>query len=144
MTRGEAQAFFAHYAERFTAGDGDAIADLWHTPSGITDTRDGAARVTPWTEEAPMRANMRALCELYASAGPHEWSFELRRLEPLGEHHAFALVAWTMRRPSGEFMQHFATGYQLGRTSHGWRVLFCTAFQENLEDTRKHHHHAAA
>lgn len=137
MTESEARDFFMRYAEAFTAGDGDAIADLWHTPSALTDTRAGAARVTAWTDEPPMRANMHALCEVYADAGPHEWHFELRRLEPLGSHHAFARVAWTLRRPAGEFMQHFLTGYQLGLTVAGWRVLFCTAYQEDLSERRR-------
>jgi hypothetical protein len=136
MTPEHACGFFSRYAALFSAGDGDAIADLWHTPSSIADSRDAAARVTTWTEEAPMRANMHALCELYADTGPHEWRFELRRVEPLGPDHAFVLVAWAMHRPTGELMQQFCTGYQLGQTAAGWRVLFCTAFQEELHGRR--------
>lgn len=46
MTLEQAQAFFERYREAFNAGDGDAVADLWHSPSAITDSRDGVARVS--------------------------------------------------------------------------------------------------
>ncbi len=133
MSEAQAQAFFAHYAERFTAGDGDAIADLWHTPSSIADTHEGVARVTAWTDEAPMRANMRALCAVYAKAGSHRWGFELRDVQALGECHVFVRVRWHMFGADGVRLQQFETGYQLGRTAAGWRVLFCVAYEERLD-----------
>ena len=36
MGHAEVQAFFDAYREAFKRLDGDAVAELWHTPSGIT------------------------------------------------------------------------------------------------------------
>lgn len=138
MSRDQARVFFTRYRDAFNAGDGDAVAALWHTPSTLADTRDGVARVTCWVDEAAMRANMVALCAVYRGVGEHAWAFELIDPVPLGANHAFANVRWTMTR-CGEMVQCFATAYQLGRFDNGWRVLFCTAYQEDLAQA----HHAA-
>lgn len=139
MTLQEAQAFFTRYREAFNAGDGEAVADLWHSPSAIADSREGLGRVSWWAEDAPMRANMQALCAVYRDLGPHAWTFEIRDHIPLGANHGFSHVAWTLRRAGDELpLQQFCTGYQLARLAHGWRVMFCTAYQEDLSETRKH------
>ncbi|MBA4343595.1 MAG: hypothetical protein C0423_15765 [Methylibium sp.] len=138
MTLEQAQAFFERYRDAFNAGDGDAVADLWHSPSAITDSRDGVARVSWWGEDAPMRANMQALCGVYRDVGPHDWMFELRDHVPLGLNHAFTHVAWTLKRSGGEVLPQFCTGYQLAKLAGGWKVLFCTAYQEDLSETRQH------
>ncbi|QPF72421.1 hypothetical protein G8A07_05385 [Roseateles sp. DAIF2] len=134
----QARDFFARYRDAFNAGDAAAVAALWHESSAIADAPDGVARLSCWPEPAAMRANMAALCRVYAELGPHAWSFELREGRPLGAHHFFADVEWSLRRASGELLQRFGTGYQLGRTAQGWRVLFCCAYQEDLTETRKH------
>jgi hypothetical protein len=139
MTRAEVQAFFERYAAAFERGDASAVAPLWHTPSVITDVRDGRACVTCWTEREPMHANMVALCAAYAEAGEHAWRFELTQHVPMGPHHAFTLVRWTMQRLSGEVLQRFSTGYQLARFADGPRVLLCTAYDENLHDFNAAH-----
>ena len=79
MSRTEVQAFFETYREAFNRLDGDAVADLWHTPSAITNTRSGAAtaQLTLWPDDAPMRANHRALCEIYRGNGYHHADFAL-------------------------------------------------------------------
>ena len=43
MTLREVTSFFETYRDAFNRLDGDAVADLWHGASGITDTRDGVA-----------------------------------------------------------------------------------------------------
>ena len=136
MSLQETEAFFTRYCDNFNAGNGDAVADLWHTPSMITDTREGVARVTLWSDDASLRANMHALCEVYRSAGEHRWSFELLDHVALGANHAFAQIGWTMHRPDGEVMQSFATGYQLLRTAAGPRALMCTAYQEDFSELK--------
>lgn len=138
MSLQETEAFFERYRDAFNAGDGDAVADLWHTPSAISDSREGVARVTWWSEDAPMRANMRALCDVYRSAGGHRWSFDLIDHIELGTNHAFAQIGWTMHRLDGEVMQSFATGYQLLRTAAGPRALMCTAYQEEFSELKPH------
>lgn len=138
MSVQETREFFERYRDAFNAGNGDAVADLWHTPSMITDSRDGVARITLWDKDAEMRANMHALCELYRSAGTHQWSFDLTDHMALGPNHAFVRVAWTMQHTDGTMMQSFVTGYQLGRTAAGPRVLMCTAYQEDFSELKRH------
>lgn len=138
MSVQETREFFERYRDAFNASNGDAVADLWHTPSMITDSRDGVARITLWDKNAEMRANMHALCELYRSAGAHQWSFDLIDHVALGSNHAFARIAWTMQHTDGTMMQSFATSYQLGRTAAGTRVLMCTAYQEDFSELKRH------
>lgn len=137
MSLQETREFFARYRHSFNRLDGDAVADLWHTPSAIGDTRDGAAHVTWWAEEAPMRQNMRALCEVYRAAGDAQWAFELLHHVPMGMNHAFAHVRWTLTRADGRLLQRFNTGYQLARFADGPRVLMCTAYQEDLAEWKR-------
>ncbi len=70
MTEQEIRDFFGRYRDAFNELDGDAVADLWHTPSSITDSEADSngkpvARVTLWSDDAPKRKNMRALCDVY-------------------------------------------------------------------------------
>jgi hypothetical protein len=143
MSLHEVETFFGTYADAFTAGDGEAVAALWHAPSLIADTRDGHARVTGWADHEPVRANMLALCAAYANAGPHRWRHRVRQYTPMGANHAFALIDWSMERPGGELLQRFATGYQLARFAAGVKIIACTAFDENLQDFRASTHAAS-
>lgn len=139
MNLDETQAFFEAYRDAFNRLDGDAVAELWHTPSGIVHTRDGEAHatLTQWVEEAPMRANHRALCELYRSNGYHQADFEMVAHTPLGADGAFANVRWTLTRADGSVLQRFCTGYNLARTPQGPRVVLCTAYQENISEMKR-------
>lgn len=132
MTLPETQAFFEAYRDAFNRLDGDAVANLWHGASGIADSRDGAGRLTWWPDDAPMRANHHALCEVYREAGYGGAEFQIEGHQPMGPDHAFALLRWTLRRTDGSVLQRFGTGYQLIRTAAGPRVLLATAFQEDL------------
>jgi len=134
MSREETLAFFDTYRDAFNRLDGDAVADLWCAASGIADSHgpEGSARLTWWPEEAPMRANHRALCGLYGRADCDRADFELQQHQALGAHHAFAHVHWTLRRTDGSLLQQFHTGYQLMRTASGPRVLLAVAHEENL------------
>ena len=69
MSLEETQAFFETYRDAFNRLDGHAVADLWHTPSGITDSggADGAARLTWWPDDAPKRANHVATLSIIGS-----------------------------------------------------------------------------
>jgi hypothetical protein len=126
--------FFNRYRAAFDTLDGDAVADLWHVPCAIASSHaaDAQADVTWWPEDAPMRDNMRALCDLYRNSGYARATFELRGVTPMGPHHAFADVAWTLLRADGSLLQAFRTGYQLMRGGRGLRVLLCIAHDENL------------
>lgn len=133
MSRREVLAFFRRYRKAFDRLDGDAVADLWHTPSSIAD----AARVTHWADAAPMRENMRALCAQYRDAGYHRAEFELLGHLPLGRDQSFAQLRWTLTRRDGSVLQRFGTGYHLVRGEGGVRVLAAAAYQEKLRTTRR-------
>ena len=147
--------FFNHYRDAFNRLDGDAVADLWHSPSGITDTaavesiepgperatgpstlEGGTARLTWWPQDAAMRANMHALCDVYRAAGFANAQFEWIGCVPMGANHAFAHLRWTLHRADGTRLQQFATGYQLLRTAAGWRVMLAVAYSENIREMR--------
>jgi hypothetical protein len=140
MSLDETQAFFESYAEAFNRLDGDAVADLWHSASGITDGQgaEGVARLTWWPEESPMRANHRALCAAYRTAGYASAAFTIEQHVPMGPAHAFAHLHWTLHRADGSTLQQFHTGYQLVRTAKGPRVLLAVAHQENLQGMQRH------
>jgi hypothetical protein len=130
--------FFETYRDAFNRLDGDAVADLWHTPSGIADAKPDAhglpaAQLTWWPEEAAMRSNHRALCEVYRSASYGRADFEISHHQALGHHHATALLRWTITRKDGSVLQRFGTHYHLMRTTQGPRVMLCTAFEEDLQ-----------
>ena len=138
MNQDDIHAFFARYREAFNRLDGDAVADLWHDASGIAHDGLQGGQLTWWAEDAPMRDNHRALCALYRSKGYDRAEFEIVDLVPMGRHHAFAHLLWTLSRADGSVLQRFHTGYQLLRTDHGIRVVLATAYQEDLTEMKRH------
>ena len=140
MSRQETLEFFAHYRDVFNRLDGDAVADAWHVPSGIADSHGpgGTARFTPYADDAALRANMQALCDVYRRNGFARAEFELIDHIALGAQHAFAHVHWTLHRADGAELQSFHTGYQLACTAHGPRALMAVAYQEDLATMSPH------
>lgn len=138
MSLQEVEQFFQRYEAAFNALDGDAVADLWHSPSGIADERAGHGALTWWPDEAPMRANHRALCGVYAQAGFHATEGRIVAHQDLGAQHSTALLHWVIRRQDGSELQAFHTHYHLMRGPQGPKVLLCTAFQENLSEMKQH------
>lgn len=140
LGREEAQAFFERYRDAFNRLDGDAVADLWHTASGITDSHgpQGLARLTWWPADEPMRANHHALCQVYRQAGYGRADFDLLHHVPMGPGHAFTHLHWRLQRQDGSPLQQFHTGYQLLRTTQGLRVLLAVAHQEDLAEMKPH------
>ena len=126
------RSYFEHYRDAFNALDGHAVAALWHTPSGIA--QDG--HVTWWADHQLMRDNFAALCEVYRRAGFARTDFELKAVHLLGPQFAWADVQWTIWRNDGTVLQRFDTAYHLIHTEAGWRVLLCTAYQEDLAAMR--------
>lgn len=121
MSRTEVQAFFETYRDAFNHLDGDAVTELWHTPSAITNTRGGEAwaQLCLWTEDGPMRANHRALGDLYRGNRYRDATFEIVDCIGLGAHHAFANLHWSLWRQDGSLLQDFRTGYNLLCTAAG-------------------------
>ena len=138
MSRDEVQSFFERYRAAFDRLDGDAVADLWRSASGIADNHGpaGAARLTWWHDDAPMRANHHALCEVYRHNSYHHADFQITAHQSMGAHHAFAQLHWTLQRADGSLLQQFHTGYQLMRGAHGPQVLLAVAHQEALQDMK--------
>jgi hypothetical protein len=134
MSRDEVAAFFDRYRAAFDTLHGDAVADLWQTPCAIASSNaaDAYAALTWWHDDAPMRKNMRALCDLYRNSGYAHATFELRDVTPMGPHHAFADVGWTLHRADGSLLQAFRTVYPRMRSENGLRVRHCIAHDENV------------
>ena len=141
MSLREVQAFFQTYQEAFNRLDGDAVADLWHSQSGIADSRDGHGRVTWWADDATMRANQIALCAIYRGNGYDHAEFDIEAHQALGANHAFARLHWTLWRADGSLLQGFQTGYNLIRTAQGPKVLLATAYEEDLQTMKRHAAH---
>ena len=140
MSPRETQAFFESYRDAFNRLDGNAVADLWHGSSGITDSgaAGSVARLTWWNDDAPMRANHIALCAAYRSHHYGRADFTIEQHLALGPNHAFVHLHWTLQRQDGSLLQQFHTGYQLMRTTAGPRVLLAVAHQENLSEMKNH------
>lgn len=139
MSRAEIESFFIRYRDAFNQLDGDAVADLWHVPCGITDDRV----VTWWSEDAPMRANHQALCAVYAAADYAHADFEIVHAHAMGANDAFVHIDWALQRHDGSLLQRFRTGYNLRRTPAGLKVLLATAYSEDLGAMKKENRHAA-
>jgi hypothetical protein len=134
VDRLEIEAFFERYRDAFNALDADAVADLWHTPSSITDTPPGdvAARVTLWTDDASKRRNMHALCDVYVQNDYGRAEFAFDHHLPLGPNHAFVNLYWRLWRTDGTVLQEFHTAYHLLRTEEGPKVLMANAYEEDV------------
>jgi hypothetical protein len=145
MSLEETTEFFARYRDAFNRLDGDAVADLWHVPGTIAVSSPGAthAALTLWPDDASLRANMRALCDVYRGYGSAQWDFELRDFVGMGAHQSFAKVHWRLARDDGSTVQAFDTGYHLLRTADGPRVACCAAFDEATVRDQKARQHAA-
>ena len=118
--------FFEHYQDAFDRLDGEAIADLYCVPSAIVSDRG----LTTWQSREPIADNMVALCALYRANGYKHARFEPHHFIAQGSTFAVADVAWTIEREGGAEPWQFHTTYNLRRTSEGWRVLLCTAYEE--------------
>jgi ketosteroid isomerase-like protein len=118
--------FFEQYRDAFDRLDGEAIAALYCVPSGIVSDRG----LTAWQSREPIAENMVALCALYRANGYKRARFEPNHFISQGTEFAVADVAWTIEREAGAEPWHFHTTYNLRRTTEGWRVVLCTAYEE--------------
>jgi hypothetical protein len=134
MSRTEVQHFFERYQHAFNRCDGDAVADLWHSSSGIAHPVNGKpyAALTWWPIDTPMRANMHALCTLYRAQDFDHADFEIITCMPMGNDHAFAVLHWTLVRKDQSCLQSFHTAYNLMRGEAGPKVILATQFEEDI------------
>jgi hypothetical protein len=135
MSLEETQSFFTTYRDAFDRLDGDAVANLWHSSSGIADNHgpEQTAQLTWWPTDEPMRSNHKALCEVYRTADYGRADFVIEDHVSLGSNHAFAKLHWRLQRKDGTALQQFRTGYQLMRTAKGPQVVLAVAYQEDLK-----------
>ena len=139
MSRAEVQQFFETYRDNFNRLDAEAVADMWHTQSGISHpSREGNfAAYTLWPTDAPMRANTHALCDVYRGNDYSHATLDVTHCESMGAHHAFAVVQWSLHRHDGSLLQAFKTGYNFMRTEHGPRVILATQFEEDIQRMKR-------
>ena len=122
----EIRELFESYCDAFNNLDGEALARLYHVPSGIASD----SGYTHWSTFEPIRENMVALCRLYQDNGYAGASFEPGAFLAQGEDFAVADISWSIEKTEGREPWCFSTTYNLMRTSNGWRVLLCTAYSE--------------
>lgn len=140
MSLDDVRQFLARYQAAFDALDGDAVAQLWCAASGITHTAPDTAlgKLTWWSQDAPMRQNMRALCDLYRRNGYRSAHWQVEDHIDMGANHSFANVHWTLRRCDESVLQQFCTGYLLMRTDAGPKVLMAVAYEEDVLRMKNH------
>ena len=126
----EIQEFFERYRAAFNRLDDAAVAQLFAIPSGIASSQG----YTHWATLEPIEKNMRALCELYRANGYRSASFSSSSFIEQGRDFAIADVLWHIERTDDQPAWEFHTTYNLIRTSEGWRVLLCTAYEERRLD----------
>lgn len=131
----EVAAFFERYRDAFNALDGTAIADLYAEPSGIAQ----GGTYTHWPNRTPIRENMNALCSLYRDKGYRHAAFEIGYFVAQSSQYAIADLRWRIERLQSEPWS-FNTTYNLVRTEQGWKILLCTAYEED----KLHQAHGAA
>jgi hypothetical protein len=73
---------------------------------------------------------MNALCSLYMTRGYKSASWQPRSFIQQGEQYAVADIQWCIEWDQ-EPPWLFATTYNLVCTVQGWKVLLCTAYEED-------------
>lgn len=122
--RDEIETFFRSYRDAYNRFDVDAVAGHIAAPSMLA-----AREVTLWTTAADVRDAMAKLVAHYRASGFVAAGFTLDRLVEQGPDNAVVDAIWTIER-GPEPMWRFRTGYNLRRFDAGWRIVFCTAYQE--------------
>lgn len=123
---GSIREFLDRYRDAFDRLDGDAVARLYAVPSGIV-TRAGHLS---WSDFESIRDNMIRLCEQYRSHGYRRARYEPASFILQGERNAVVDVAWCVERGPGAADWRFHTTYNLMHDRSGWKVLLCTAYEE--------------
>jgi hypothetical protein len=122
----EIREFFERYRSAFDELDGSAVARLFTVPSGIATRR----AYTHWPTYEAIERNMTALCDLYRANGYRSASFNPSSIIAQGDDFAIADILWRIERTADLPAWEFHTTYNLMRTPDGWRVLLCTAYEE--------------
>jgi hypothetical protein len=127
---GEIRDFLDRYRDAFDRLDGEAVARLYTVPSGIA-TQLGYRH---WYDFESIRDNMTQLCDQYRRHGYRSARYELGSFVLQGRNAAVVDVSWHVERGARDEPWCFGTTYNLIRTPSGWRVLLCTAYDEQPLD----------
>jgi hypothetical protein len=127
---GSIRAFLDRYRDALDRLDGEAVARLYAVPSGIV-TQAGHLH---WPDFESIRDNMTQLCAQYRSHGYRRATYEPACFVLQGERSAVVDVVWSIEREAGEAGWSFHTTYNLIRTRSDWKVLLCTAYEEQPLD----------
>ncbi|MES2208621.1 MAG: DUF4440 domain-containing protein [Chloroflexota bacterium] len=114
----ELGSFFERYAERYMAGDAEAIADMCEAP--FLAVRSGKAFHLPDREAVVghLATNMTA----YRSAGAASADIADIDVQEQGSEAVLATVHWHVRGPDGTMVRDFRTSYQLV-VADPWRIV---------------------
>ncbi|MCX7207653.1 MAG: hypothetical protein NT086_17070 [Proteobacteria bacterium] len=127
QTSADIEQFFNAYCLAYNQQDSLAIANLFAKPSGIAQQ----GTYTHFSSSADTAKNMHELCQWYAEQGFLQASFKINHLFLQGTQHAIADINWQIERKQQAPWQ-FHTTYNLIKTSQGWLILLCTAYEESF------------
>jgi len=111
-------AYFARYAERYMAGDAEAIADMYQAP--FLAVRGGSP--IHLADRAAVVGHLAELMAAYRADGAA--AAEIASIDVLaqGDSAAVATVRWNVRSAAGEMIREFRTSYQLVGPDP-WRIV---------------------
>jgi hypothetical protein len=124
--RSEIAQFFESYRYAFSRLDAEDVARHFC----VTSTMSANDGDTVWTDASQVLNNMVALCDQSRAHGASEVHCELLDVIDQPPAHAFANVRWLIQREGGSQPRHFRTSYNLRLEAGQWRVLMCTAYEE--------------
>jgi hypothetical protein len=110
--------FFAHYADRYMAGDADAVADLYLAP--FLAVRGG--RPIHLGDRAAIVDHLAGLMATYRSAGAAAADIMAIDVLAQGDSAALATVRWNVRSAEGVLVRDFRTSYQVVGPEP-WRIV---------------------
>ena len=113
--RASVQAFMDRFARALTAGDGEAVADLWETPAFVLGS--GMARAVLAREEVV--EFFAGAKEQYNSRGIADTRAELQRLDWIGKDLVVVDVRWPYLAANGEEVGEERSTYTLLRDNDG-------------------------
>lgn len=100
---------FERYADRYIAGDAEAVADLYSVP--FTAVRNGAP--IHLADRKSVVEHLAGLMAAYAQSGAAVAQIQDIDLLEQGDRATLATVHWNVRSATGELIRDFRTSYQL-------------------------------
>ena len=113
------QEYLKAFRDALTAGDGEAVAEMWETPAFVL-SQDMARVVTSPDEIAEMFGSAR---EHYREIGITDTRAEIVRLDEINDHMVMVRVRWPYLDPYGREMGAETSTYTLVRPAKGdWKL----------------------